>query len=171
MRHSPQDRAAVAGLRASGMTHKQIAQRTGIPRTSVSYILAQAPVAAVVERATVEQVSASLWAVVAAGTDEALRRIANPRTRAGEIAQLVKVAAEQYSLLNGGVTSRAETLSFNADLTDVPFTRDDVRSEVLGLLASIENATDEDLAAHEQQALQAIEIARGLATYDPEDRR
>jgi transcriptional regulator len=105
VKYGPADEARVAGLRASGLTHKQIAQRTGTPRTSVSLILQRAPVAQVVTRETRESVSAALWQVVAQGTEEAIRRIHDPKTKAGELAQLLRVAAEQHAMLTGQATS------------------------------------------------------------------
>ena len=54
--------------------------------------------------------------LVAAGTQEALRRISDPSTKAGELTQLLKVAADQYALLNGGFTERTASVNVNADL-------------------------------------------------------
>lgn len=130
----------MAGLRASGLTHKEIADRTGIPRRSVTNILGRTPVAKVVKSATVEQVSRALWEVVAAGTAEALRRIADPKTKAGELAQIIRVAAEQHALLNGGVTSRTEAI----ETPTVQMTWEQ-KSALMAWLDDMEGKTDDEL--------------------------
>ena len=139
-RWTSQDAAKVAGLRASGLTHAQIAQRTGIPRRTVTAILGRTPVAEVVTSATREQVSAALWQVVAAGTEEALRRIRDPKTRAGEIAALIKVAAEQHALLTGDVTGRWEQVAQEKPPLDWEQER-----QLRQFIDAIEGATDEEL--------------------------
>lgn len=109
-RYTPEQEAEVAALRATGLLQEQIAERTGIPRRSVANILARTPVAEVVSRETAERVAERLWSVVSAASDEALRRIADPRTKAGELALLLRIAAEQHALLTGGPTARTETV-------------------------------------------------------------
>jgi hypothetical protein len=162
-RYTPQERANIAGLRASGLTEKEIANRVGIPRSSVNAILARTPVAEVVQAATLEQVTARLWEVVSAGTQEALRRIAEPSTRAGELAQLLKVAADQYAHLSGGVTERTENLNVNADADPIVWTTPEMREHLVEYLAQIENSTDEQLIEHENKVLVIERIGRNMA--------
>lgn len=159
-RHTPEQKAEVAGLRASGLTHEAIAQRTGIPRRSVTAILASTPISTVVEAATLEQVSSRLWAVVSAGTEEALRRIHDPATKAGELAQLLKVAADQYALLNGQATSRTENLNVNIE-EERPLTTAEQRAQLVGWLELIERSTDDELTEFEHRANMILRIGAG----------
>ena len=84
----------------------------------MSAILARAPVAEVISAATREAVSSALWRVVSAATEEALRRIHDPRTKAGELAQLLKVAADQHALLEGQPNWRTETTEAEQPATE-----------------------------------------------------
>lgn len=172
MRYTTEQRAQVAGLRASGLTQKEIAARTGIPRTSVAYILDQTPIAEVVETATREQVSASLWQVVSAGTTEALRRISDPATKAGELAQLIKVAADQYALLTGGVTDRTESLNVHAEVEPVPLLPEGRRALIWEALRRIEEAPDDEIDERTVEQLRVLTngtrlILTGKASPDP----
>lgn len=157
-RWTAQDRAKVAGLSVSGLNHKQIAERTGIPRRTVTAILGRTPVVEVVTVATREQVSARLWEVVAAGTQEALRRIADPRTRAGELAQLLKVAAEQHALLVGDVTSRTEQIAY--EQPRLTYEQEQTLREWLDAILA---ASDDDLAAAIPELLPQIRDAERTA--------
>lgn len=154
-RYTPQDEAQVAGLRTSGLTHQQIAVRTGIPRRSVTAILARVPVAEVVTATTREQVSARLWAVVSEGTEEAIRRIHDPKTKAGELAQIIRVAAEQHALLTGDVTARTATVEESRQ----PVLNWEQTENLRRYFEQIANASDEDLAAN------ALEIQRTMRLH------
>jgi transcriptional regulator with XRE-family HTH domain len=117
--YSPAEQAQVAGLRAEGLTHRAISQRTGIPRTSVTKILSKATAVQVVTEATRDQVSKALWATVSAastGAQEAITElraiIADPKERAAAkvraaegLARVLSVTAEQHQLLVGQSTS------------------------------------------------------------------
>jgi hypothetical protein len=147
--YTPHEQAQVAGLRVSGLTHKQIAQRTGFPRTSVTKILARTPVSEVVTTATRKVVEERLWSVLAEGTEEALRRIHDPKTRAGELAQLLRVSAETYQLFTGGATARTEQYQVTVEQD----------SELREWLSKIANATDEEIAAQPEERL--LRLIRG----------
>ena len=95
--------------RAVVVGSKKAATETGIPRRTISSWLIgeRHPEAApAIVLAAREDVATAMWTVVSEGTAEALRRIHDPKTRAGELAQIIKVVAEQYQLLSGQATSR-----------------------------------------------------------------
>lgn len=117
---------------------KVAAKRLGIPwRTLYRWKQQPTPVIAGIIEATRQDVASALWEVVAAGSQEALRRIRDPGTRAGELAQLLKVAAEQHALLTGGPTSRTETRDTTVSDAD--------RAQVYEFLDALDAATDDEL--------------------------
>lgn len=161
----PADRRAEAiGLGVS-LGVIEAAKRTGIPRRTISKWL-QEPDALIVREQTREDVAAALWQVVSEGTAEARRRIKDPATRAGELAQLIKVAADQYALLTGGVTDRTESLNVHAEAELIqPVTTATLRAQLAEFMAMIENATDDEIAEHEHRVLQMIHGAKSLTLY------
>lgn len=167
-RYLAADVARVAGLAATGMTHKAIAAETGIPRRSVSSILERHPVAQVVTAATKEQVSAALWSVVSAGTNEALRRIGDPNTRAGELAQLIKVAADQYALLTGGPTQNVNVKQTTVDTYGPLGIPPNTRRVLVDWLREVESLPDEDLELFNGTALNIMENIRRAVLDDDE---
>lgn len=143
--YTPAQEAEVQTLASQGLRQREIARRTGIHYRTVSRILARPESAAAVRiltEATRQDVASALWEVVAAGSAEALRRIQDPKTRAGELAQLLKVAAEQHALLTGGATARNENLNLNAEVG----ISDTDRAIALEWLDTIQDASDEELA-------------------------
>lgn len=112
------------------------ATRLGIPRRNISrWRRTPSPAVAGVIESSAQDVAAKLWEVVDAGATEALRRIRDPETRAGELAQLLKVAAEQHALLTGDVTARTETRTR-------PALSDDEQRQLREFLDSIEQHLD-----------------------------
>ena len=120
--YSDAERAEAVAL-ALSIGPKAAAKRGTVPERTLYRWMAEVRTddgraARVIPVETRQEVAAALWEVVAAGTAEALRRIADPKTRAGELAQLLKVAAEQHALLAGGATSRNENINLNADVAN-----------------------------------------------------
>ena len=107
------ERAAAVG-RALAIGTKKAAAVLDIPRRTLSSWL-QRPTAAVQAAiaSTRTDVAASFWAVVDAGTKAMLAKIGDPKTRAGELAAIVKTAVESHALLTGGATSRTASVNVN----------------------------------------------------------
>lgn len=109
------ERAAAVG-RALAVGTKKAATELGIPRRTLSSWL-QRPTAEVQAAiaSTRTDVAASFWAVVDAGTKAMLAKIGDPKTRAGELAAIVKTAVESHALLTGGATARTANLNVNLE--------------------------------------------------------
>ena len=121
---------------------KAAAKQLGIPwRNLYEWRRSPSPVVAGAIEASRADVARSLWQVVEAGSQEALRRIRDKNTRAGELAQLLKVAAEQHALLTGGVTARSETRDTTETMTD------EQRRIMYDWLDELGNASDDELRA------------------------
>lgn len=182
MRRTAQEKAAVVAYRASGLSHQEIAKRTGIPRRTVTDILDNPSVVEVVEAATIEQVTAAMWQTVSQasdGTKEAITRlrsiIADSRSRPADVvrasealARLLSVVAPQYALLTGQATERTENLNLNIEEErPYPLAPEAIRSQVVGWMAMIENSTDDELLEREQMVMRLIEVAKNVARVDP----
>jgi hypothetical protein len=160
------EQAEVAGLRASGLTHRQISERTGYPRRSVTKMLSRVPIIQVVEQATRRQVADALWSTVsqaALGSAEAIAELraivrdpkapAAAKVRAAEgLAKVLSVTAEQHSLLTGQATSRTES---TVDTRQPSLTYEQTRN-LHQWLDSIVNASDEEITASEEDLTDQI---------------
>lgn len=131
---------------------KAASAQLGIPRRTLSSWIkrpsddVQAAIAS-----TRTDVAASFWAVVDAGTKAMLAKIADPKTRAGELAAVVKTAVESHALLTGGATARTANVNVSVDATDafdeMTWEEDVARRKAIIELKQLAEGTDEDLEA------------------------
>lgn len=120
---------------------KPAAAQLGIPRRTVSSWLQKPPVGLQV-MATGRDVAESFWRVVDEGTKAMLARIHDPKTKAGELATIVKTAVDSHALLTGGVTSRTASVNVNVDGADALSAED--RDQVSDWYHSLADPTLED---------------------------
>src|SRR5438046_2922746 len=93
------------------LADKEAAAQLGIPRRTVTYWRAQYregrhSAATPILEATRQDIAAKLWEAVTVGTEEVLRRMRDPKARLSDVAQALRVVAEQHALLTGGATAR-----------------------------------------------------------------
>jgi hypothetical protein len=133
---------AVAIARINGSSVAM--QRTGIPRRTIDRWMANpSPAVAGAVEATRSQVAAKLWEIVSTGSEVILNRICDPKARLSDVAQAVRVAAEQHSLLTGGPTAINANLNVNSE-SDLTWGE---ARDLRRWLNEIEQADDEALEA------------------------
>jgi hypothetical protein len=110
-RWTPEQRSRAIGL-ALAIGADKAHDATGVPRRTISSWLSGERPAPELDALVVdsrEQVAASLWEAVTVGTAEVLAGLRDPAARLGDKANALRIVAEQYALLTGGVTSRSES--------------------------------------------------------------
>ncbi len=138
--YGDRERAEAVGL-AMTVGSKAAAERTGIPRRTVSYWLQHSEYAVKIEPATIEQVAAKLWEAIVTGTDAVLAGLRDPKARLGDKATALRVVSEQHALLTGRATARTENL--NVEVTRPLSPEEDAQLDAF--IAGIENASDDEL--------------------------
>lgn len=168
MRWTPDQRANAIGLALSIGADKAAAQ-TDIPRRTISSWLSGERTAPELEAAisrSRDDVAARLWEAVTVGTEQVLAGLRDPKARLGDKANALRIVAEQYALLTGGVTERTENVNVNVD-TPSALAGPEVRAYLTQFLAAIENASDDELAENEAKVLQVLGISRNVLLYEP----
>lgn len=107
--HSDTVRAEAIGLVLGGLNHKEVSERTGVPRTTITRWM-QTPryVEEAADPPTKEAIVAKLWEAVQVGTEAVLTGLRDDKANLGHKARALEVVAERHALLTGGVTSRSE---------------------------------------------------------------
>jgi hypothetical protein len=113
------ERAEYEGL-ALSVGPLEASKRTGVPkRTGYNWLKqirsGDGVAARIIPADTREQVAGKLWQAVVEGTEQVLAGLRDPKARLGDKANALRIVAEQYALLTGGVTERTENLNVNAD--------------------------------------------------------
>lgn len=142
-RHSPAEVAEVAGLRAAGLTHEAIAERTGIPRRTVSAILKRQPVADVVTA----EVQADMLTRMKEAHERALTAVHagldDPKARLADKAAALRILGEQINLTEGRSTSNLAVAVRGEG--DYPLTDGLSDAERAALRAVIDRGMDEEM--------------------------
>lgn len=137
------ERGEAVGL-AMTIGTKAASAKLGIPRRTLSSWI-QRPTAEVQGAivATRDAVAGRLWEVIELGTDVMKRRLGDPKTRAGEVAQIVRTAMESHALITGGPTSRTEATVTNG--YGIANLSEDEYRNAREFVRLVENATDDEI--------------------------
>jgi phage-related minor tail protein len=125
MTHWTPDQRADAIGRALAVGADKASEATGIPRRTISSWLSRerpAPELDALILSSRDDVAAKLWEAVTVGTEAVLTGLRDPKARLGDKANALRIVAEQYALLTGGVTARTESATLHvtqrSDLND-----------------------------------------------------
>ena len=164
-RYSDTEKADAVG-RAAIIGPVRAARELSIPARNVSAWMAD-PRFAAVREASHEQILGTLRSAAAAGVDELLRVIRDPKAADRDKVRAAEVALDRYQLMSGGATERTENL--NVEVDGGPITSRDIREELRTWMDVIANASDEEIAAHEDRAERFLTITSNVVTMPGDD--
>jgi hypothetical protein len=139
---------ALGMLHGADAAHRQMGPGAPSRRQISRWLAGQQIDSPLIEAVVIESkeaVAGVLWQVIAEGTAEMRRRIGAPKTRAGELAQMLKVAVEAHALLSGGPTARTETVVTGPDVP-VEVTPD-MERRLFAWARAVRDATDDEIRA------------------------
>jgi hypothetical protein len=144
---------------------KEAGRRLGIPYRTISHWMVREDSQAVISRSR-EDVAARAWEVYSLAMDRALAALEDPKTPARDIARILEVTGRELALAEGRATENVATMDMTPQ-NPLDGLTDQEKRDLRDWIASVENATDEELlAAGTRRPAQLSETVDDLEASD-----